>query len=211
VRLMNDSPLVNASGCGLIGARGPGCASTPTLVTLFTAERDADGVRVRWQLADQTRLNDVWVERADVASGPWSGVSTDQVTSGDVFVGLDRSALAERAYWYRLVTREGGDAAMIGQPVYVPASVVNRFELTRVTPNPGIGPLSITFTLARAAAVDLDVLDLQGRHVAALVHGPLAVGDHSVEWTGQSTTPGMYFLRYRYPGGHQVRRVVRLQ
>ena len=211
VRLTADSPLLDAPGCGLIGARGQGGASTPTLLTFFTAERDAEGVLVRWQLADPAGMIQVWIERADVATGPWTMVSTEQASVGGVSAVLDRSALAERDYWYRLVAREGIAAVVISEPASVLASVASRFELTRVTPNPGVGPLRISFTLASTAAVELDLLDLQGRHVAALARGSLAAGEHNVEWRGQSTAPGIYFLRYRYPGGHQVQRVVRLR
>ena len=100
---------------------------------------------------------------------------------------------------------------MISEPLSVPGVAARGFELTRVTPNPGVGRLSISFTLAREAAVELNVLDLHGRLVAALVNGSLPAGEHVVEWTGPSTAPGVYFLDYRYPGGHRVERVVRLR
>ncbi len=100
---------------------------------------------------------------------------------------------------------------MISEPVSVQGNVAHGFQLTRVTPNPGFGPLRISFTLAREAAVELDVIDLQGRHVASLVNGARKAGAHTVEWTGPSSAPGIYFLRYRYPGGHHGERVVRLR
>lgn len=211
VTLASNSPLLNAPDCGLIGARGLGCASTPTLVSLFTAEREAGGVRVRWQITDPTRLAEAWIERAHAVAGPWAMVATEQTTGGSVSIGLDRSALAEREYWYRLVAREGSQAVVISDPVSVLAVLAGRFELTRVTPNPGYGPLKISFSLARESEVNMDVVDLQGRHVTALVHGRLAPGEHAVEWSGEFAASGIYFLDYRYPGGHQVERVVRLR
>ncbi len=210
VSLEADSPLLNAPGCGLIGVLGLGCASTPTLVTLFTAERDADGVRVRWQLADPTRFAEVWVERADVVAGPWEMAATEHTTEGGIIVALDRSALVEREYWYRLAAREGTEVVTISEPVSV-LGKAHRFELTRVSPNPGFGPVNISFTLSREAAVEVDVIDLQGRHVMSLVHGTLSAGAHTVEWRGAPAATGIYFVDYRYPGGHQVRRVVRLR
>ncbi len=211
VALSAKSPLLDAAGCGLIGARGMGCATTPTLVALFTAERNAEGVRVRWRLAELSRVAEVWVERGAVAAGPWAMVATERTTEGDLSIDLDRGALAERDYWYRLVAREGSQVVVLSEPLSVPGTVTRGFELTRVTPNPGVGPLSISFTLARGAVVELNVLDLQGRQVAALVNSSLAAGKHVVEWTGPSAAPGIYFLEYRYPGGHQVERVVRLR
>jgi len=211
VALSAKSPLVDPAGCGLIGARGVGCATTPTLVTLFTVQRDAEGVRVRWHLADPAHFGDVWVERADGVAGPWARVATEQITTGDVSVALDRGALAERDYWYRLVAREGNEAVVISESVTVPGSVPHRFELVRVKPNPGFGPMRISFTLPREAVIAVNVIDLQGRYVASLVNGALTAGTHTVEWSGQSAAPGTYFIGYRYPGGHQVERVVRLR
>ncbi len=211
VSLTAKSPLLDAPECGLIGARGLGCASTPALVTLFQADREHDGVRVRWRIADPTRLTQVSVERANVVAGPWAAVATEQTVDGDLSVAIDRSALTDREYWYRLVAREGGQAVVISEPVSVLAGLAGRFELVRVTPNPAFGPLRISFTLAREAEVEMDVIDLQGRYVASLVNGSRKAGAHSVEWFGSSAAPGIYFLDYRYPGGHQVERIIRLR
>lgn len=210
VSLAADSPLLNAPGCGLIGARGVGCAATPTLVTMFTAQREANGVRVSWRLADPARLYEVRVERADVIAGPWAVVAAERTTEGDVIIALDRNAQPEHRYWYRLVVGAGSEF-VISEPVSVSGSMAARFELTRVAPNPGFGPMSISFTLAREASVAVDVLDLQGRLVTSLVGGSRAAGTHTVEWSGRSVSPGIYLVDYRFPGGHQVERVIRLR
>src|SRR5439155_2315839 len=208
-----DSPLLNAPGCGLIGALGQGCdtVTTAVLVTLFTAEREPGGVRVRCQLSDPTRFVEIWVERGDAVAGPWTRIATELTTDGDVSVAVDRSALAAREYWYRIAARTGDAVTVLSDAVRVEASLARRFEVTGVTPNPGSGPVRIGFTLAREASVQIDVFDLQGRHVASLAHGTLAAGAHVVEWSGRSMAPGIYLLDYRYPGGHQIREFVRLR
>jgi hypothetical protein len=212
VHLAAGSPLLDAPGCGLIGALGQGCElTTATLVTFFTAEREADCVRLRWQLGDATRHDGVWIERADVAAGPWTRVATEGTTEGGVSVGLDRSALADREYWYRLAAREGTRVVAISEPVSVQAGLAREFALVGVTPNPGLGSVKIGFTVAREAAVEVDLFDVQGRHVASLAHGTLAAGTHTIEWSDRSASPGVYLLEFRYPGGHQIRRVVRLR
>ncbi len=211
VSLAANSPLLNAPGCGLIGARGMGCASTATLVTMFTAHRVEEGVRVSWQLADPTRLAEIWIERSDHVAGPWAMIVTERFAEGEASVAIDRSVVADQEYWYRLVAREGGQAVVIGEGRSVVAGAAGRFELIGVTPNPSFGPLRITFTLPRDGEIEIDVLDLQGRHVAEVIHGSLAAGEHGVEWKGQSLSPGLYFLKYLYPGGSHVSRVVRLR
>ena len=145
-----------------------------------------------------------------MAAGPWARVAIGETTDGDVSVGLDRSASAEREYWYRLAARSGDEVAF-SDPVRVEGSLARRFELTSVAPNPGFGPVRIDFTLPRQAVVEMDLFDLQGRHLASLLHGSLAAGAHVVEWSGRSMVPGAYLLDYHYPGGHQIRRVVRFR
>ena len=211
VTLAKDSPLLDAAGCGLIGARGMGCASTPTLLAFFAVDRVADGVRIRWRLADPARLNDVLIERAGALSGHWSMIAADRTTEGGVEVYVDRSASVENEYWYRLVMRDGNETVVIAEPLRIEAQTAGRFQLIGVSTNPSSGPLRITFAVAREAPVEIGIFDLMGRRVASLVDGSLPAGSHTVEWSGHSAASGVYLLAYRYPGGHQVHRVVRLR
>jgi hypothetical protein len=204
VRLLDESPLVNAPGCGLIGALGVGCANTSTLVTWFTADRTADGVRIAWRLADEGRFEDVWLERSESGTVVWERVGGLPSREGDAHVIFDRSAPAERPCAYRLVALENGARVVLAEPIEVSAT---GFALGPVTPNPGHGPLRIEFSLARQAPVALDVFDLAGRRVASLVRGTPAAGRHAIEWTG-APRPGLYLVRYRYPGGEATRRIV---
>src|SRR5204863_2381821 len=119
----------------------------------------------------------VWV-------GPWRRVAIGGTRDGGVRVGLDRSAVAERDYWYRLAARTGDAAMVLTDPVRVDVDLALRFELTGAKPNPGSGPMRIGFALARMATVEVDVFDLQGRHVASLARGTLAAGAHTAEWSG---------------------------
>ena len=88
-------------------------------------------------------------------------------------------------------------------------------SLVGISSNPGSGPLRIRFTLAHQAAVELDVFDVQGRHLASLVRGSQTAGAHVVEWFGlagtRMATSGLQLVRYRYPGGQQVLRFVRVR
>ena len=90
-----------------------------------------------------------------------------------------------------------------------------RFALAAVYPNPGRGPMAIEFSLPGRAGVSIDLLDLQGRCMVALVSGVQSAGRHRIEWSGRTGSgapipPGIYFARYRYPGGQAVRRLVRV-
>ena len=49
VSLLESSPLIDGQGCGQIGARGQGCATTPALAALLRARAEPDGIRIEWQ------------------------------------------------------------------------------------------------------------------------------------------------------------------
>jgi hypothetical protein len=213
VRLDSSSPLVGAAGCGQIGALGVGCGETPTLVQRFTAGRGSDGVRVIWEVAAGATASEIWLERSEVSSeGPWTRPVTERTFDNRAMVELDRSAVSERPYWYRLVALEGRDAVVIGAPILVEAQARPEFRLTEVGPSPGRGPIRIAFSLEHAGAIEVTVLDVQGRTVARIAGGELAAGPHAIAWNGEGARgrvpPGLYLIRYRFPGGQDSRRIV---
>jgi hypothetical protein len=86
------------------------------------------------------------------------------------------------------------------------------FALVEVGPNPGAGPIRIAYSLAHDADVRVDVFDVEGGRVAALVQGAQPQGTHAVLWNGTTrqgapAPAGMYLVRYVYPGGQHFRRV----
>ncbi len=215
VHLKEGSPLLAAAGCGLIGALGLGCANTAVLVTLFTVDRTADGVRIVWRLADPGSFAQTWLERTVFGSASWTRLDIALARDGDTMVALDRSAVVDRSYAYRLVARDGDRTIVLGEPVVAAALAPLVFALTRISPNPCPGPLHIEFTLPRDAAVDIGLCDLAGRHIATLVHGIVPAGTHAIEWSGidrHGPAPaGLYFVRFRYPGGVATGRLVRIR
>ena len=64
-------------------------------------------------------------------------------------------------------------------------------------PNPFAGTTSLSFTVAEAADVRLEVLDLTGRRVALLVDGALEAGTHRATWDARAAASGTYVVRLR--------------
>ena len=97
------------------------------------------------------------------------------------------------------------------QPILVAAAVPSRCALIGVSPNPASGPVRIEFSSAIEQAVSVRVYDALGRLVASPIHGVLPAGRHTVLWpggTGQyATAPGIYLVRYEYPGGRESKRI----
>ncbi len=88
---------------------------------------------------------------------------------------------------------------------------ITEFALAPVAPNPSSGPLSLDFALPQETAIQLHVLDVQGRLVAVLADGVYPAGRHHVTWNGARssgrTSPGIYFIRLETPGRHFMQRV----
>jgi hypothetical protein len=82
-------------------------------------------------------------------------------------------------------------------------------------PNPARGALRFAFDLPRAMHVRLEVVDVQGRVVAALAEGDFGPGRHEHEWNasiaGARAGAGLYFIRLETPEGRRVRRVALLR
>ena len=81
-------------------------------------------------------------------------------------------------------------------------------------PSPAQGAVRFDMTLSSAGAVDVGVFDVTGRRVSTLAIGAYDAGHHPLVWDGASATgagAGIYFVRARWPGFDETRRVVRLR
>lgn len=82
-------------------------------------------------------------------------------------------------------------------------------------PNPGNPRIKVRFRLPSSGPVRVVVHDLQGRRVAVLAEGDLAVGDHELSWDGAGpggpAAAGTYLLRVETRHGHLDRKLVLLK
>jgi flagellar hook assembly protein FlgD len=74
----------------------------------------------------------------------------------------------------------------------------------------------VSFALARAGKVRLDVFSVTGQKVATLVNGELAAGQHSAEWNGrnlngESAPSGIYYVHLVAPGARLTLRLARIR
>ena len=217
MRLNSASPLLKLSGCGQIGALGVGCGVTATLVQQFLVLRVPKGVRVVWEVADGATASEIWIERSEAMDGgAWVRPVTERSIERGAVVELDRSAVADRRCWYRLVMLEGSDVTVIGAPIVVEPQARLDSRLVEVGPNPGGGPVRIAFALKHTAAIEIDVFDLQGRKIASPGRGTWPTGAHEVVWdgrtrNGKAAPAGMYVVRFAFPGGQDRRSLVRVR
>lgn len=69
------------------------------------------------------------------------------------------------------------------------------FALRPAFPNPFQGETTLTFDLAEALDVRLEVFDALGRRVALVTEGPHPAGTHSVTFRAEGLAPGLYVAR----------------
>ncbi len=98
-------------------------------------------------------------------------------------------------------------------PVAIPAGRV----ALAARPNPFRASTELSFEIPAAGPVVLEVMDVSGRRVAALIPGQrLDAGRHRVAWDGRdgqgrAVGSGVYFVRLETPGGASSSRILRLR
>jgi flagellar hook capping protein FlgD len=102
-----------------------------------------------------------------------------------------------------------------GSPAGVPGARHGGVTLERPAPDPAAGPVQLAFTLPRAGAVRLDVLDAAGRRVRTLLDEVRPAGAHRLMWDGRDAAgrrapPGVYLVRLAAESDQRVRRIVRI-
>jgi len=67
------------------------------------------------------------------------------------------------------------------------------FAVAQNSPNPFNPNTSITFTLAKAGKVTVDVFNSAGQKVDTIASGMMTAGSHSVTWNASKFSAGVYF------------------
>ncbi len=125
--------------------------------------------------------------------------------STEVTVTVDASGLAVGTYEAELIVATSDPARpTVVVPVTVEVVVGEAGEsdaipvayaLHPLYPNPLRGRATVAFDLPEAASVSLDLYDVQGRRVAALIHGERAPGRHTAVLEAAALPSGAYFCR----------------
>jgi len=111
---------------------------------------------------------------------------------------------------------EGGIYLLGTGPGVSSPSVPSELVILGISPNPFSDQASLSFSLPGAGSASLDIYDISGRLVARLQSGDLAPGTACLLWdgrsqSGESVSPGVYFLRLEALGQSAVTRMVRIR
>lgn len=84
------------------------------------------------------------------------------------------------------------------------AEIPTRTEFRKPFPNPFNPRVELSFALAQAGSVRMEVYDVRGRLVKVLAEGPHPAGEHQIVWegeddTGSAVASGVYFARFTGP------------
>ncbi len=128
------------------------------------------------------------------------------------FVKLDPGADAASVELTGAVFNDGMPPAEIGVPAGVPART-SATALGRATPNPFTQGTVISYRLASAGQVSLEIYNVEGQLVRTLVRSGVDAGTHTVLWngrddSGKAAARGVYFCCMETDGYRATEKIV---
>ena len=182
-----------------------GDLSTPTLISLVSADADPDRVRIVWYAEDRPLTATVY--RRTTASA-WNVLGQIACDGTGRLVCEDTQLGAENRYGYRLGVVHLGAEQFLGE-TWVDIPRASEFTLSGQRPNPATTDITVAFSLPDASPARLELLDVAGRTLAAREVGPLGRGGHVMHLAqGHSLAPGVYLLRLTQRGRSLTARAV---
>jgi len=162
-----------------------------TLAALVSASAEPGLARLHWFSASGAAF-EAGVERAE-GDGVFAEIARVRADGSGHVRYEDRDVVAGTSYRYRLAVRENGATRYLGEvALRVPDG--SRLALAGFVPNPAVGALRLSYTLATAERARIEVLDAAGRRVADRDLESMP-GEHVVSFEGAALSPGVYVLR----------------
>ena len=170
--------------------------ATAALASLVSASADNGVVRLAWQLADAAAVN---VYRSTDGRG-WDLLSTVSPDGENRILFEDATVARGTRYAYRLGVRQPGGEVPAGETwIDVPEGA--SFALHGARPNPSVGRLSVSFSLASATKATLEMIDLNGRRVyEQSVGGRTGFQVVTLDQVTHNLPMGIYALRLTQDG-----------
>jgi len=139
--------------------------------------------------AGETAARKYYVNIVDYGS-PFDGMYTDNQGSVPKSPTDSGNAIQVPGFMYI-----GHDSikGVISQQIGVEETAPSAFAVNQNTPNPFNPTTSITFTLAKAGKVTVEIFNVSGQKVETLVNSTMNAGAHSVTWNASHQSAGMYF------------------
>jgi len=170
--------------------------------TPWTVGEEAD---IRWLASTPGGRVDLWLARGEGAFEPIA----EAIPDGGYRWSVTGPEAAEARLAVRLTLPDGRQA---DDTVHVEiVEPVRAFAFGPIAPNPTRGAATFDYAVPRTSRVRLSLHDVQGREVAVIVDRVAAPGRYHETWdsrqAGRPVSPGVYFVRFQYPGNVIVRRL----
>jgi hypothetical protein len=169
----------------------------PVELTSFTAIAKDDNVILNWITSTETNNMGFDIERRSTKSNSgWQklgfidGKGTTTEKSNYSFV--DKNP-AEGKSFYRLKQIDFDGTSKIYNSAELDFETVKEYSLSQNYPNPFNPSTEINYSLAKSGNVTLTIYNLLGSEIATLVNGFMESGKHSVKFTANDITSGIYF------------------
>ncbi len=180
---------------------------------------------MRWVMAtvydhidgDFAAFVDLGLDLSWISFSPEAGTvaSEDNV---DINFDLATGSLASGLYRFDIQIIHNADPGLTVVPVSVSVTVdvdgsadetmPHIYSLGQNHPNPFNPVTTIDFSLAKAGAMSISVLDIQGRVVSQATTGHFDAGAHSIRFNAGELAAGVYFYRLDSEHFHAVRKMV---
>ena len=165
----------------------------------FEAIANDYGIKLAWETACETENQGYILERKNdydtweiIASYLYEELLIGQGTTSEshVYSWLDENVVVGVEYQYRLT-----DVEFDGRLTQHQAITVNAASgLSAAYPNPFNPSLTVEFGLSKGQHVRLNIYDLQGRQIEALIDAEFSKGTHQYQWHPINLCSGVYFI-----------------
>ncbi|MCB9473198.1 MAG: tandem-95 repeat protein [Candidatus Delongbacteria bacterium] len=198
VLAVNDSPFLAFCNSPLDPVSDP--ESFLTDLGLRLADVDGDLLTLSWYLDGELILEDTLQAGADTTEclGATEGLA-ELLAPGILHLELSDGSIT--------LNPDGQDTSWEILSTSIDEVLPQDWALDANWPNPFNPSTMLPFSLPRDAWMRLSVYNLQGQRVAVLHEGPMAAGQHQLEWQAGSLASGMYLAMLESDGIRLVRKM----
>lgn len=166
-----------------------------TNLAFASSDIQSDRVTLYWQGAGASGVSATVYRRTE--NEGWLRIGSTGHDGPDRLRYEDASVVAGTRYAYRLgYIEDGSEQVTVETWIDVPSADV--FALEGLRPNPAVGAINVSFSLAREGPATMELLDLAGRRVIDREVGQFGRGRHVFRLDlGARMAPGVYWLRLR--------------
>ena len=172
------------------------------LSSFNTLVKEYTGVIIEWETASETNNMGFNILRSNREDGDYEKINSALIAKrkDKKYRFIDADVEAATKYYYKLEDVELSGHTSLHGPVVAEVGVPDKFELSQNYPNPFNPTTSIRFSLPKVAKVQLEIYNIMGQRVRALIDDSRKAGYHVVLWDGMNDTgnrvgSGIYYYR----------------